>query len=109
MQRGHMPPPSLQRVANQTIREDQSLQDFYSNSDKMHRADPANEFTQAWLYYGRSSFPQSVRKTGTNVDFFLKFQRTSVASSPTSWVPSTGRVNSGIRKTREPEQAFYQK
>ena len=36
----------------------------------MHRATPDGEFTQAWFDSGRSSFPQSVRKTGANVELF---------------------------------------
>ena len=60
MKRSDMPPKLPQRVANPRIREDQALQEFSSNSDKMHRANPADEFTQAGFNYGRSSFPQSV-------------------------------------------------
>ena len=70
MKRGDMPPPVPQRVVNPRIREDQALHEFYSNSDKMHCATPDDEFTQAWFDYDRSSFPQSVRKTGTNVELF---------------------------------------
>ena len=36
----------------------------------MHRATSDDDFTQAWFDYGRSVFPQSVRKTGTNVELF---------------------------------------
>ena len=66
MKRGDMPPPLPQRVANPRIREDQALEEFHSKSDKMHRATSDDDFTQAWFDYGRSVFPQSVRKTGTN-------------------------------------------
>ena len=34
----------------------------------MHRSTPEDEFAQTWFDYGRSVFPQSVRKTGTNVE-----------------------------------------
>ena len=36
----------------------------------MHRASPDDDFAQAWFDYSRSSFPQSVRKTGSNVELF---------------------------------------
>ena len=36
MKRGDMPPPLPKRVADPSIREDQALHEFYSNSDKMH-------------------------------------------------------------------------
>ena len=47
MKRGDLPPPLPQRVANPRIREDQALQEFHSNSDRMHRATPDDAFTQA--------------------------------------------------------------
>ena len=68
MKRGDMPPPVPKRVANPRIRKDQALQEFRSNSDKMHRATPEDEFAQTWFDYGRSVFPQSARKTGTHVE-----------------------------------------
>ena len=68
MKRGDMPPPVPKRVVNPRIRDDQALHEFYSNSDKMHRATSDDAFTQAWFDYSQSVFPQSVRKTGTNVE-----------------------------------------
>ena len=56
MKRGDMPPPVPKRVANPRIRKDQALQEFRSNSDKMHRATPEDEFAQTWFDYGRSVF-----------------------------------------------------
>ena len=70
MKRGDMPPPVPERGANPRIREDQALQEFHSKSDKMHRATPEDEFAQTWFDYDRSVFPQSVRKTGTNVELY---------------------------------------
>ena len=70
MKRGNMPPPLPQRVATPRIREDQASQEFHSNSDTMHRATPDEKYTQAWFDYSRSFVPQSVRKTGTNVEHF---------------------------------------
>ena len=70
MKRGGMPPPVPKRVANPRIRDDQALHEFYSNSDKMHRATSDDAFTQAWFDYSQSVFPQSVRKTMTNVELF---------------------------------------
>ena len=70
MKRGDMPPPLPQRVANPRIREDQALRSFHSKSDKMHRPTPDDDFTQAWFENGRSVFPQSVKKTCTNVELF---------------------------------------
>ena len=70
MKRGDTPPPLPQRVANPRIRKDHPLQESHSKSDKMHRAASNDHFSQAWFDYGRSVFPQSVRKTGTIVGFF---------------------------------------
>ena len=70
MKRGDMPLPLPPRVANRRIREDRALQEFHSKSDKMHCATPDGDFTQAWFEYGRCVFPQSVKKTGTNVELF---------------------------------------
>ena len=39
MKRGDMPPPLPHRVANPRVREGQALQEFHTDSDKMHRAD----------------------------------------------------------------------
>ena len=66
--RGDMPPPVPKRVNNPRIREDQAKLEFYSNSDRIHRATPEDEVAQTWFDYDRSVFPQSVRKTGTNVE-----------------------------------------
>ena len=68
MKRGDMPPPVPKRVANPRIQENQALQEFHSDSDKMHRATLEDEFAQTWFDYGRFVFPQSVGKTGTNVE-----------------------------------------
>ena len=68
MKRGDMPPPVPKRVNNPRIQEDQAQLEFYSNSDKMHGTTPEDEFAQTWFDYGRSVFPQSVRKTGTHVE-----------------------------------------
>ena len=68
--RGDMPPPVPKRVANPRNREDQALQEFHSNSDNMHRPTPEDEFAQTWFDYGRSLFPDSVRKTCTHVELY---------------------------------------
>ena len=70
MKRGDMPPPVPRRVVNPRIRDNQALHEFFSNSDKMHRATSDDAFTQAWFDSGQSVFPQSVTKTGTNVELF---------------------------------------
>ena len=70
MKRGDRPPPVPKRVANPRIREYQALQEFHSKSDKMHRATPEDEFAQTWFDYDRFVFPQSVRKTGTNIEHY---------------------------------------
>ena len=70
-------------------------------SDKSQEQLPSNRasdkkvpdaYTGARFDYCRSVFPQSVRKAGPNVDLY---NVPSAASSSTTWVPSTGRVNSG--------------
>ena len=70
--------------------------EFYSNSDKKHRATPDDEFTQAWFDYDRSSFPQSVRKTDTNVELFKvpPYQCSTLFNNigflwPEKWIPET--------------------
>ena len=68
MNRGDMPPPVPKRVVNPRIRDDQAVHEFYSNSDKMHRATSDDASTQAWFDYSQSVFQQSVRKTGINVE-----------------------------------------
>ena len=70
MKQGDMPPPVPERVANPRIRDDRAVQEFQSNSDKMHRATSDDAFTQAWFNYCRNVFSQSARKTGTNVDIY---------------------------------------
>ena len=72
MKKGDMPPPLPGRVANPSIREDQALQEFHSNSDKMHRAALDDDFTHAWFDCSRSVFPQSARKTSIKVDIFQR-------------------------------------
>ena len=68
--RGDMPSPVPERVANPKIREDRTAQDFRHNSEKMHRATSRDAYTKAWFDYCRSSFPQSVRKSGPDVDLY---------------------------------------
>ena len=71
MKKGDMPPPLPRRVSNPKIRDDQALHDFFSNSDKMHRASSGDTYTQAWFDCSRSSiFPQSVKKIGRDVELF---------------------------------------
>ena len=82
MKRGDMPRPFSKRVANPRIREDQSLHEFYLNSDKMHHATYDDAYTQAWFDNSRSVFPQIVGKQVQTLNF-LTCQRTSVAFSST--------------------------
>ena len=70
MKRGNMPPPVPKRVNDPRTREDQAKLEFYSNSDRIHRTTPEDEFAQRWFEYTRSMFPQSVRKTRTNVELY---------------------------------------
>ena len=52
------------------IREDQALLEMCSNSDRMHSTTPEDAHTQAWFDKSQNIFPQSVRKTGTNVEIY---------------------------------------
>ena len=70
MRQGDVPPPVPERVANPRVREDQAVQDFRQNSEKMHRATSENANTRAWFDCCRSVFPQSVRKAGPDVDLY---------------------------------------
>ena len=49
MKQGDMAPPVPERVANPRIQGDRAVQEFQSNSDKMHRATSDDAFTQAWF------------------------------------------------------------
>ena len=68
--RGDMPPPVPERVANPKNREDGAVQDFRQNSGKTHRATSKDACTKEWFDHCRSIFPQSVRETGPDVDFY---------------------------------------
>ena len=69
MKRGDMPPPVPKRVANPRIRDDQALVEFYSNSDRMHRATSDDAFSHAWFDCNQTSvFPQSVKRIGPDVE-----------------------------------------
>ena len=70
MKKGEMPPPLPKRVPNPRVRDDRALHEFFSNSDKMHRATPDDAYTQARFDYSRSAFPQSVRKQVQKVELF---------------------------------------
>ena len=70
MKIGDVPPPLPRRVSNPRIRDDQTLNELFSNSDKMHRATSDDAYTQAWFDYSRSAFPQSVTKVGKDVVHF---------------------------------------
>ena len=70
IRRGDMPPPVPERVANPRIREDRAVQDSRQNSEKMRRATSEDAYTKAWYDCCRSIFPQSVRKTGPDVDLY---------------------------------------
>ena len=66
-----LPPPWPRRVSKPRIRDDQALNEFFPNSDKMHRAKSDDAYTQAWFdYVWLSVFPQSVRKIGKHVELF---------------------------------------
>ena len=52
-------------------RRSHALNEFFSNSDKVHRATSDDAYTQAWFDYSRLTvFPQSVRKMGKDVQIF---------------------------------------
>ena len=103
MKQGDMPQPALERVANQRIRDDRAVQEFQSNSDKMHRATSDDAFTQAWLKKTcRNVLSQSVRKTGTNVAIC------SVSTHQRSILFNNLQPEERIPEGREHEQASYQ-
>ena len=88
-----------QRVAHPRIREDQALQEFHSKSGEMHRATSDDDFSQAWFDYGRSVFPQSVKKTGTNVELFNvpTYQCSILLNNMVSFNQKSGFRRQGIR------------
>ena len=77
-----------------SVREDQSVQDFQWNSEGMHRVAYEDAYTRALLDYCRSVLPQSVRKADPDADSY-NVSTYQAASSSKTWVPPTGRVNSG--------------
>ena len=61
MKIGDTPPPLPRRVSKPRIRDDQALNEFFPNSDQMHRATFDDVYTQARFDYSRlSGVPQSV-------------------------------------------------
>ena len=68
---GDMPRPLPRRVSNPRVRDDQALNGFFSNSDKMHRATSDDVCTQAWFDYSRYFiFPQAVTEVGEDAELF---------------------------------------
>ena len=71
MKIGDTPPPLPRRVSKPRFRDVQALNEFFPNSDKMHRATFDDVYTQAWFDDSRLPvFPQSIRKRGKDVELF---------------------------------------
>ena len=71
IKKGDTPPQLPRRVSNLRVRDDQALNGFFSNPDKMHRATSNDPYTQAWFDYTRLSvFPLTVRRKGKDVELF---------------------------------------
>ena len=99
MKIGDMLLPLPGRVSYLRIRDDQALNEFCWNSDKIHPAASDDVHTQAWFDFSRSSiFPQSVRKW-VKTSSFSTYQLTNAASSSTICFSSIGRANSGSQRT----------
>ena len=64
--RGEMPPPVPESVPLASIRGDQAKEDW--NTEDMHGATFEDAPAQAWFDYFKSAFPQSVKKTGRELD-----------------------------------------
>ena len=95
MKIGDTPPPLPRRVSKPRIRDDQALNEFFPNSDKMHRATSDNVYTQAWFDDSRLLvFPQSIEKEAKTLSCST-YQLTNAASSLTISVLSIGRVIPG--------------
>ena len=60
MRQGGMPPPVLERVANQRTREDRAAQDFKCNSEKMHPYEDA--YTRAGLIIAEARKAENMYK-----------------------------------------------
>ena len=104
MKQGDMLPPVPERVASPRIRDDRAVQEFQSNSDKMHRATSDDAFTQAWFNYCRNVLSQSVRKTGTNGDICSVNASVQHPLQQRGFLQPEERIPEG----REHEQASYQ-
>ena len=65
--KGDVPPPLLRRIVSPRILEDAATMEFYANTDKIHYATSEDAYAR---YYSQSIFPQSVKKTGGNVEQF---------------------------------------
>ena len=99
MKKGDMLLPLPGRVSSLRIRDDQALNEFCSNSDKIHRAASDDVHTQAWFDFSRSSiFPQSVRKWVKTLSFST-YQLSNAAFSSTICFSLIGRANSGSQRT----------
>ena len=72
MKKGDMPPPLPGRVADPRIRDDQALQEFHSNSDKMHRATLDDDFTHAWFRLQPICLAAICEKKSIKVDIFQR-------------------------------------
>ena len=81
MKKGDVPPPVPERVANPRIRKDQ-----------------ATTITHKHGLITAELSSRNLSKKQVQTLTFLTCQRISVASSSTTWVPSTGRVISGRQR-----------
>ena len=90
MRQGDMPPPEPERVANPRIRETEQYRTSDRTPEKMHRATSEKRLHKSMLFdYLPKVFPSP------DIQIFITCQRISAASSSTTWVPSTERVNFG--------------
>ena len=109
MKRGSMPPPLPRRVENPRIRRTPSVTRIQLKirtrciallltiSNYKSGFDHDDQYSQEWFDFCRSSFPKSVGKQVQTL-IISTCRRTSVASSSTICVLSTGRVNSGNQR-----------
>ena len=98
MRQGTMPPTEPERIANPRIREDRTIRKFNWNRQR-YTVPPTKTPTQEHVFILAESSSHSVWEKQVRTLTSTTCQRTSAASFSTTWVPSTGRVNSGKLRT----------
>ena len=99
MKIGDTSPPLPRRVSKPRIRDDQALNEFFPNSDKMHRATLMMYTQKHGLMTVDYLSSHNPREKEVKTLSCSTYQLTNAASSLTISVLFIGRVNSGNQRT----------